>query len=192
MMRVSTPMQQSGKPRWVDKNLGNARNVATLLAALPNARVIHTQRRAEASCFSMLSQHFTSGGVHGRYFTTQQDFLAEQYVSLQEVMRHWDGFEDPRMITVHYEDLVNNQDEMSRRILAFAGLAWEDGVLEFYKRERNVATASMTQVRKPMYNSSLESWRRYEHKLGTLIEMLKVLPTDPWKTAIRPVGNLTL
>ena len=70
-----------------------------------------------------------------------------------------------RLLTVPYEDLVSDPDTWMRRIIEHAGLEWEDGVREFHKTDRAVTTASFAQVRKPMYSSSKEAWRRYETHL---------------------------
>jgi hypothetical protein len=133
----------------------------------------------------MYTQHFTQGSTHGRYFTCSQELLAAHYARLDALMRHWDAVVPAgRMLTVRYEDLVGNQEAMSRRILEFVGLPWEEGVLAFHKQERAVATASLAQVRKPMYNSSLEAWRKYEVELKPLRAGLAGLSNAPWRTGV--------
>jgi hypothetical protein len=73
---------------------------------------------------------------------------------------------------VEYEDLVANTEQEARRLLDYCGLPWEDACLDFHKTERAVRTASVTQVRQPIYRSSVERWRRYEKYLGPLLEAL--------------------
>lgn len=100
--RASAQVSRSHKPRWTDKNLGNVRNVGVIVAGMPTARIVHTVRSAAATCFSMLSQHFTQGGASGRFFTCSQTSLVAHYAATDELMRHWDrSVPAGRMLTVH-------------------------------------------------------------------------------------------
>lgn len=183
-MRAHPPLVKSQKPRWVDKNLGNSRLVGLILLMLPSAKVVHTVRSAVATAFSMYSQHFTQGSPAGRWFTTRQEFLVHHHRMHTELMRHWDAtLPQDRMITVRYEDLVEGQENVTRGLLAFLGLDWEDACLDFHKTDRSVSTASMSQVRRPMYNSSVAGWRRYERQLKTLVDGLGDIDAIRWRTA---------
>ena len=78
-----------------------------------------------------------------------------------------------RCLDVDYEDLVDNQEVVSRRMIAFCGLDWEDGCLSFEKNDSPSLTASAAQVRQPIYRSSVALWRRYEKELEPLIAILR-------------------
>ena len=71
-----------------------------------------------------------------------------------------------------YEDMVRDQEAQTRRLLAFLGLEWAPECLDFHANRRAVATASMTQVRRPAYRTSIGRWRRYEAHLGPLLAAL--------------------
>jgi hypothetical protein len=73
---------------------------------------------------------------------------------------------------VQYEELVGDLEGQARRILDYCGLPWDDRCLAFHETERSVTTASVLQVRQPIYRSSLQRWRRYERHLGPLLEAL--------------------
>ena len=73
---------------------------------------------------------------------------------------------------VQYEDIVADMAGQARRLIDWVGLDWDDRCLEFHKTERNIRTASVTQVRQPIYTSSVERWRHYEKFLGSLLEGL--------------------
>ena len=73
---------------------------------------------------------------------------------------------------MRYEDIVRDQAAASRRIIAFVGLPWEDGVLRFHESRAASATASAVQVRRPIYSTSIGSWRRHEQQLQPLRERL--------------------
>ena len=75
-------------------------------------------------------------------------------------------------LDVVYEDVVADTEGQARRILDFCGLAWDPKVLSFHKNERPIKTASASQVRKPIYSSSVARWRNYESHLGPLLKEL--------------------
>ena len=72
------------------------------------------------------------------------------------------------MFEVEYEALVGNQEEMSRKIIDFCNLEWDQNCLEFYRNERAVQTASRVQVRKPIYNKSIGRWKYFETELSKI------------------------
>jgi hypothetical protein len=76
------------------------------------------------------------------------------------------------MLNVAYEDVVDNLEGEARRLIDYCGLPWDDRCLSFHKTSRLVKTASAAQVRKPLFRSSLERWRRHEGSLGSLLDEL--------------------
>jgi hypothetical protein len=76
------------------------------------------------------------------------------------------------MLEVQYEEVVADLEGQARRLLHHCGLAWDPRCLTFHETQRPVRTASVNQVRQPLYRSSLERWRRYERHLVPLIEAL--------------------
>ncbi|WP_237564840.1 sulfotransferase [Blastopirellula marina] len=68
--------------------------------------------------------------------------------------------------------MVESQEAESRRLIEFCGLTWDDACLQFNQSERTVQTPSKWQVRRPVYQSSIGAWRRYEKHLGPLFEIL--------------------
>lgn len=65
-----------------------------------------------------------------------------------------------------------DQEAQARRMIAFCGLDWNDACIDFHKSKRSVRTASVAQVRQPVYKSSVERWRSYEKFLGPLLGAL--------------------
>jgi len=68
---------------------------------------------------------------------------------------------------------VARQEAVSREMIAFLGLDWDDRCLEFHRTRRDVSTASVQQVREPIYRGSVERWRRYEKHLGPLLDRFR-------------------
>jgi hypothetical protein len=88
-------------------------------------------------------------------------------------MAHWrQVIPKDRLFEFDYEEMVANQEGMSRQLLAFIGLEWEDACLDFHKNERVAKTASIRQVREKIYTRSVERWRNYEPYIEPLLKLL--------------------
>ncbi|MCP3916524.1 MAG: tetratricopeptide repeat protein [bacterium] len=157
-----------GAARVVDKGLSNFLHVGFLHRALPNARIVHCRRNPADTCLSCFKTLFSS---HLGY-TYDLTELGQRYGLYQELMDHWHSVLPGGVLDVVYEDVVADQERQSRRLLEFCGLEWQDGCLEFHRAERRVHTASVTQVRQPIYKSAVARWKRYEKHLGPLFDAL--------------------
>jgi Sulfotransferase family len=76
------------------------------------------------------------------------------------------------MLDMQYEDLVADNNAQARRLIDYCGLEWDDACLDFFKNDRSIRTASVIQVRQPIYRTSMERWKRYEKHLGPLLDAL--------------------
>ena len=121
------------------------------------------------ACLSIYFQYFKS---HHAYAYDLQD-IAHDYREYQRLMAHWRALWPGRMLEVDYEALVADQISMSRKLIDYCGLEWDEGCLAFHKTERAVHTASNWQVRQPIYTTSVKRWKHYEKHLGVLIDALK-------------------
>ncbi|MGJ4947190.1 sulfotransferase [Bradyrhizobium sp. HKCCYLS20291] len=157
--------------RIVDKMPLNFLFVGMIHAAFPRARIINTRRDPLDNCVSCYSLLFT-GAQPFAYDLTE---LGHYYRGYEGVMEHWHKVLPPGILMdVQYEDLVDDLEGVSRRVLAHCGLNWEDACLDFHQTERTVRTASLMQVRQPLYRGSIGSWRRYEKHLGPLCAALGI------------------
>jgi hypothetical protein len=93
------------------------------------------------------------------------------------LMDHWHALLPGRIFDVDYESVVEDLEGNTRKLLAVCGLEWDEKCLEFYHTKRSVRTASVAQVRQPIYKRSLERWRHYERELGDLFSQLPKMPT---------------
>lgn len=160
----------AGKPykRIVDKMPGNFTMLGLIHAILPNARIIHSRRHPVETCLSNYRIHFAEGQLWSYNLRT----LGRYYKRYWNLMQHWRQEFPHAMLEVRYEDNVADVEGQARRVIDYLGLDWHDGVLEFYNTDRPVKTASATQVRKPIYTTSTNRWRKYEKYLGPLLEEL--------------------
>ena len=153
----------------VDKMPSNFIFVGLAFAALPNAKLIHTTRDPVDTCLSCYEQRFTSAVPYS--FDLVE--IGKYYLSYRKLMDHWRSvLPDGAMLEISYEDMVADQEGQSRKMVDFCGLEWDDACLSFYDSSSSVQTASMIQVRKPVYSSSVGRWHRYERHLGPLLDVL--------------------
>jgi len=87
-------------------------------------------------------------------------------------MEHWENTIDIPIHTVRYDDMVNDQETTTRKLLEYCSLEWNDACLDFHKSKRVVATASYDQVRQKIYTQSQARWKKYEKNISPLIENL--------------------
>jgi tetratricopeptide (TPR) repeat protein len=167
------PEPPEGKTRITDKMPGNFASVGLIRMILPNARIIHTTRNPIDTCVSCFSNLFASG----QPFTYDMAELGRYYRRYNELMNHWRSVVPPEaMLDVAYEDVVDDLEGQARRLIDHCGLSWDDRCLDFHRNSRSVRTASAVQIRKPLFRSSLERWRKYEAFLVPLLQELGELP----------------
>ncbi len=156
--------------RIVNKSLENYRNLGLIAALFPRARIIHCHRDPRDTCVSC----YMSGILPGPHpYICDLAHLGFAYRQYERLMAHWKAALPMPVLDVAYETLVDDLDGSSRRLVAFAGLEWDDRCLDFHASGRTVRTASYDQVRRPIYRSSVGRWQRFERHLGPLLEALE-------------------
>jgi hypothetical protein len=101
--------------------------------------------------------------------------LGRYYKKYEELMAHWRKVLPESFFTeVQYEEMIAQPEENARRLVDFCELEWDPVCLKFHESDRPVKTASVSQVRKPIYKTSVERWRRYGDQLNPLIEALGI------------------
>jgi tetratricopeptide (TPR) repeat protein len=156
-------------PRFVDKMLGNFMSVGVIHLMFPRATILHTVRDPVEVCLANFRKLFATGN-EASYDLAD---IGRDYVRYREVMAHWARVLPDRVVDVSHEALVANPEGVIRWIVTeTCGLSWDDTCLRFYKTKRPVRTASVAQVRRPIFASSIQRWRRYESHLGPLFDAL--------------------
>jgi tetratricopeptide (TPR) repeat protein len=158
-----------GEERVTDKMPHNFLMLGMIHLAIPNAKVIHCRRDPMDNCLSIFKQDFKS--THKYAYDLEE--LGNHYRRYTDLMQHWqDALPEGAVFDLQYEEMVADQEGVSRKLLEFCGLPWDDNCLRFHETERAVLTASQSQVRKEIYSDSVELWRRYEEQLQPLIKAL--------------------
>ena len=157
--------------RIVDKLPANYLRVGLIAVMLPEARIIHCRRHPLDTCFSCYLHPFEPA-LHP--YSTRLGDLGAVYADYERLMTHWRDALGIPMLEVQYETLVKDQERVTREIIDFCGLDWDDRCLRFHEQRRVVQTASYEQVTKPIYTTSVERYKNFENHLGPLIDALRV------------------
>ncbi|MDX2425698.1 MAG: sulfotransferase [Cycloclasticus sp.] len=153
----------------IDKMPLNFRWIGLILLAFPEAKIIHLKRDPVATCWSNFNRYFP---VHGLGFTNNLNDLAKFYHLYTDLMTFWHQRFPNKIYDLCYEDLTENQEEETRKLLAYCGLDWEENCFHFHENTRRVVTASADQVGQKMYQGSSNSWKRFEQQLQPLVQAL--------------------
>ncbi|MDC0738279.1 sulfotransferase [Cognatishimia sp. SS12] len=154
-----------GAAQVTDKMPANFDFIGVIHALLPNARIIHVARDGMDSCLSGFTRLFERSQLHS-YDLVE---MGRYYAGYRRLMRHWQRvLPQGAFHTVPYEALVTDHEAQARALLEYCGLAWQPGVLDSHRSTHRVRTASITQVREPVYARSVGKWQRYEAHLAPL------------------------
>jgi tetratricopeptide (TPR) repeat protein len=157
--------------RVIDKMPRNFLHLGMIAVLFPQARVIHCRRDPLDTCVSTFAQNFLQVP-----FATSLEDIGLYYREYERLMEHWRKVLPLRMYEVVYEELVADQDRISRELVSFCGLDWDDRCLAFHTNPRPVKTVSRLEVRRPISNRSVARWKRFEAHLQPLRDALAGLP----------------
>jgi tetratricopeptide (TPR) repeat protein len=159
-------------PRVINKMPGNFAYLGLIARALPNARILYPRRDPMDTCLSCYGEFFQSGHP----FAYDLGELGRYWRACDGLMGHWRAVLPAGMlIEVDYQALVTDPESGTRRMLDHLGLPWDPACLDFSRSPGVVRTASIAQIRQPIYRDSIGRWRRYEAELGELRAALDVL-----------------
>ena len=164
----STRPATAASRRFIDKMPLNFLYAGLIHLALPGARIINLQRHPLDTCYAIYKTLFQDAYP----FSYDLQELGHYYVAYHRLMQHWQEVMPGVIHTVQYEELVRDTEAQSRALLAFCGLPWQEQCLRFYDNPDASTTASASQVRLPVYASSVGRWRDYREELQPLITIL--------------------
>jgi tetratricopeptide (TPR) repeat protein len=162
-------LASGGSGRFIDKMPLNYLYCGLIRRALPNARIVHLTRHPMALCYAMYKTLFKDGYP----FSYDLDEIARYYIAYRRLMTHWHATLPAAIHDLSYEALIADQLGETAKLLAFCGLDWQDGCVEFHANPAASTTASAVQIRRPIYDSSVSQWRHYEKQLAPLQRQLK-------------------
>jgi len=156
-----------GVSHIIDKLPGNFGLLPYIRLIFPKAKIIHIRRDPLATLYSCIKQHFRQ-----RQLAFSVEDWAGYYGIYQELIATWEPMLAGQMITIDYEDLVSDFSEVTKRVVAFVGLEWDNACLHPEHNVRAVKTASVDQVREPVHTNSTEKWRRHEAAMQPLLQVI--------------------
>ncbi|MCX7545029.1 tetratricopeptide repeat-containing sulfotransferase family protein [Marinicella gelatinilytica] len=154
--------------RVVDKMPDNYSKIGWILTLFPNAKIIHAKRDLRDVAVSCWMTQFSKIN-----WAFDLNHIAERMIQYDRVMQHWYQVVPDRIIVTEYEQLVADPEFHSRRLIAALGLDWHADCLDFHRQKNVVRTASVTQVRQPIYQKSVNRWQRYEKPLAPIFNRLE-------------------
>ncbi|QRG05497.1 tetratricopeptide repeat protein [Xanthobacter dioxanivorans] len=166
---ASMPRLAPGRRVVIDKMLNNFFYVGLIHILFPHATIIHCRRDPVDTCISCFSKLFRDD-IHYSY-----DFgeLARYYGKYAQLMEHWQHvLPAGAILDVQYEEVVRDIESAARRLIQRCGEEWDPACLRFHETDRPIRTASITQVREPLYATSVGRWRRYGPALQPLVDAL--------------------
>ena len=134
----------------------------------PNARVIHCRRDLRDIALSCFQTCF--GSI--RWANNWQD-IARRFTDYLRVVKHWESIEGIEWLDFPYEKVTEDTEGYARKLIDYVGLDWEPDCLNFHETKRQVRTASLSQVREPIYKTSVAKWKNYEREMAPFIEEME-------------------
>ena len=162
--------QQAPEARYItDKMPSNYLYLGLIHLMLPHAKIIHTQRDPLDTCFSCYALRFT----FEHEYSYDLKMLGKHFLRYQKLMEHWHNVLPPgSILDINYENNIANPEQEGKRLLNYLELPWDAACLKFHETERTISTASVTQVRKPLYSTSIARWKRFKKHLHPLLEII--------------------
>lgn len=159
-----------GKKRIVNKAITNYIWIGVIHLCFPKSKIIHVVRNPMDCCLSAFTTNFQPGIQPYSYDLSE---LGAYFAGYMKLMEHWKSIlPGGTILTVRYEDVIADPEGQVRRMLECLDIPWSKNCLRFYEASRAIKTASASQVRKPLYSSSIDRWRHYERNLLPLITAL--------------------
>ncbi len=171
---IAREVPDTSSIRVCDKMPENYYFAGFISKALPGSKIIHCTRNPIDTCLSIYFQRFGPRLV----YASDLDNCANQYLSYLQVVDHVKTVLGVDILDVNYENTTSEPEPSIRRMLEHVGLSFDEACLNFHTSKKSVHTASVSQVRQPMYKTSADRWRNYEKHIQPLIDKLGHLLKD--------------
>jgi len=168
---LSTRPRTGHTKHFIDKMPLNFLYAGFISRALPNAKIVCVRRNAVDTCLSNYRQLFATNFP---YYNYSYDLLdtGRYYMLFDTLIRYWREYLPGNFLEVEYEAMVADTESQARHLVEWCGLGWNPACLNFHENAAPVSTASSVQVRQPIYNTSVERWRKYESETAELRRLL--------------------
>ena len=151
-----------------DKAPLNFRWIGLIKIFFPSAKIIHCVREPKDNCLSLYKNLF-EGNLN---FCYNEKDLATYYNLYSDLMKFWKELFPQGFLDVQYESLIKDQNSEIKKIINYCNLEWEEQCLSFDKNKNPIKTVSLSQARRPIYNSSIKSYQKFELYLKELFSLV--------------------
>ena len=155
--------------RTTDKLTANFKWIGLIKLILPNSKIVSCTRSSKDICLSIFKNYFTNNELNFAYDINE---IVSYYNLYFKLMNHWRSILPNYIYDINYEKLIKEPVSQVKDLLKYCNLDWDKNCLKFYDNKRIVKTASDTQVRKKIYTSSINSWKKFENELKTPFKKL--------------------
>lgn len=156
----------------IDKTLVNFWYIGFLKIFFPNSKIIHSYRNSKDNCLSIYKNLFPSNET----WLYSQKEIGEYYLIYNDLMNFWNKLFKDQIYNSKYEDLINDTENQTRKIIKFCDLEWDDKCLNHHKQNSPIKTLSINQANQPIYKTSINSSKFYEKQLAEMYSILNKLP----------------
>jgi hypothetical protein len=158
------------KEYLIDKAPLNFKWIGFIRLIFPNSKIIHCKRNAMDVCWSNYKNSFASQLMD---YTYDFNDLATFYKAYDSLLKFWKRDFESNVFDLVYEELIDNKTSQTKKLLEFCALKWDKNCLNFHKNKKAVSTASLAQVRQPLYSTSIHKWKKYSNELRELKRLLR-------------------
>lgn len=139
--------------------------IGFFFAIFKNIKIINLIRDPLDNCFSIYKNYFPEDIS----FAYNQKELSKYYHLYKDLMDHWNNIFKNKIFNLSYEELIKDQKGTTQKLLDYCNLEWDENCLNFFNSQSSVRTLSTAQVRRPIYNSSIKSWKKYKELLRDMV-----------------------
>ena len=166
--RHSLSLLAQGAEHVTDKRPDNFLHIGLIKTLFPNARIIHTTRNPLDNALSVYFLHLDQS----MGYALDLEHIGHYYRQYRHLMAHWKSLYGDDILDFDYNTFVREPRPAVERLLAFCGLDWEESCMSFQRVDNSVRTASVWQVRQPLYQHASGRWKHYERHLAPLVSAL--------------------
>ena len=143
---------------FTDKSLNNFFFLKLIKDIYPNAKIINCKRDELSSIMSIFQNNLTELA-----WAHDLDNIFKYFDNYFKITEGYKKINSNFIYELKFEELVNNPEEESKKLMKFCELPWDKKCLEFYKRKDLFSkTASNVQIRQAVYKHSLDKYLPYK------------------------------
>ena len=151
-----------------DKSVNNYFYLGFIKHYFPESKLIHCQRNAKDNCLSIYKNLFPDNQA----WKYDEKELVEYYNLYKNIMSFWDKKIGKNILNVDYENLITNNEHTVKKIINYCNLDWSEKCLNHHKNNMTIRTLSTNQANKPIYSSSINSYKNYQFYLNEMFNNL--------------------